>query len=127
MCPVRILVQINRNDCKFNRCTQVQSVRKVWMLLFTLSYLLGVFFMSRTVKGYRKSATRALHYRVMLQTVDSDYIREEQRFKNMESAVKLMVRDVAKYLHQLRVSAGSFDCTVVSICCLRSYYSYHAL
>ena len=104
---------MNWNHSKFDWYTSSKCYKSrnasVYPLLSTGCV---VFYMSRTVKGYRKSATLALHYHVMLQTVDSDYIREEQKFKNMESAVKLMVRDVVKYLDQLCVSAGSSDAPV---------------
>ena len=39
----------------------------------------------------------------MFQTVDQDYIREERKFKSVENAVKLLVRDVSHYLDQLQV------------------------
>ena len=40
---------------------------------------------------------------VLFQTIDAEFNIEERKFKNLDAAVKVTVRNVAAYLDQLQV------------------------
>ena len=42
---------------------------------------------------------------IILQTIDESFIREEKKFKSLESAVRIMVRDISSYVEHVQVSS----------------------